>query len=117
MLIVERVCVNMGVCSFSAAVDELPNSACIAHPLRLELTPRPLPRAQPATKGTTVTKLAYSVQEAADMIGCSPRTIHTLITNHDLAAFTMTDKPKAKRYIRHDDLVAYVDHCRDTKAA
>lgn len=64
-----------------------------------------------------MTKLAYSVHEAADMIGCSPRTIHTLITNHDLAAFTMTDKPKAKRYIRHDDLVAYVDHCRDTKAA
>lgn len=62
-------------------------------------------------------KLAYSVVEAAEMIGCSSRTIHMLIASHDLPAFTLNDKPKAKRFIRHDDLVAYVDHCRNQNAA
>lgn len=62
-------------------------------------------------------KLSYSVQEAAEMVGCSSRTLHLLIAAHELPAFTMSDKPRAKRYIRHDDLVAYIDHCRNTNAA
>lgn len=55
-------------------------------------------------------KLSYSVPEAADMIGCSARTLHTLIASHEIPFFTTSDKDKAKRYVRHDDLVAYIDH-------
>ena len=64
-----------------------------------------------------MTKLSYSVQEAAEMIGCSPRTVHMLISNHELPAFTLSDKPRSKRYISHADLVAYIEFCRDTNAA
>lgn len=63
-------------------------------------------------------KLSYSVQEAAEVVGCSARTLHALIADHELPAFTMSkNKAKAKRYIRHSDLVAYIDHCAESNAA
>lgn len=78
----------------------------------------PTAKGQPTPEGTTLmTKLSYSVKEAAQMIGCSPERIRSLIASHELPAFTLSDKPKAKRYISHADLVAYIDFCRDTNAA
>lgn len=56
-----------------------------------------------------MTKLSYSVQDAADMIGCSPAMVDQIIASNNLPAFTMSDKPRAKRFIRHDDLVAYIN--------
>ena len=64
-----------------------------------------------------MTKLSYSVQEAAKVIGCSPGTVHALIASNDLPAFTLSDKPRAKRYVRHSDLAAYIDHCAESRAA
>lgn len=63
-----------------------------------------------------MTKISYSVQEAAAMIGCSPRTVYMLIADNELPAFTLSDKPKAKRYIRHGDLVGYINFRADNAA-
>ena len=61
-------------------------------------------------EGTTaMTKLSYSVQEAAEALGCSAGTIHALIDAEDLPYFTMSKKPRAKRYVRHVDLEAYIN--------
>lgn len=61
-------------------------------------------------EGTTaMTKLSYSVQEAAQVIGCSAGTVHALIDAEDLPYFTMSEKPRAKRYVRHVDLEAYIN--------
>lgn len=62
-------------------------------------------------------KLSYSLIEAAEMVGCSPAMLRKAIKANDLPAFTLSPGVNAKQYVRHDDLVAFIDHCRDQNAA
>ena len=62
-------------------------------------------------------KISYSLREAADVVGCSPSMLNKAVKANDLPAFTLSPGPNAKRYVRHDDLVAFIDHCRDQTAA
>lgn len=62
-------------------------------------------------------KLSYSLIEAAEMVGCKPSSLRKAIRSHELPAFTLSPGANAKQYVRHDDLVAYIDFCRDQNAA
>lgn len=68
-------------------------------------------------------KLAYSVKSAAEMLDCSPRHINYLIAANLLPAFTMGPNTeggasgRGKRWIRHADLMSYLDDCADNQAA
>jgi len=64
-----------------------------------------------------MTKLSYSLNEAAALVGCSAAALRKAIKSNDLPAFTLSPGVNAKQYVRHDDLVAYIDFCRDTNAA
>ena len=64
-----------------------------------------------------MTKISYSIKEAAALVGCSPAALRNAIKAHDLPAFTLSQGVNAKQYVRHDDLVAYIDYCRNRNAA
>lgn len=64
-----------------------------------------------------MTKISYSIKEAATLVGCSPTVLRNAIKAHELAAFTLTSGVNAKQYVRHDDLVSYIDDCRNRNAA
>ena len=78
---------------------------------------RPLPRVPPLGEGNHAMKLSYSLIEAAELVGCSPAMLRKAIKSADLPAFTMSPGVNAKQFVRHDDLVAYIDYCRDRNAA
>ncbi|MGB5759070.1 MAG: helix-turn-helix domain-containing protein [Acidimicrobiales bacterium] len=58
-------------------------------------------------------QLAYSVPDAAAMIGISRRTCYELMTSGQLRSV----KLGRRRLIRHTDLVAFVDALGDEQAA
>jgi excisionase family DNA binding protein len=50
-------------------------------------------------------KIAYTVAEAAEMVGYSERTLKQAISDHDLPA----RYANSKAIIRHEDLAGWVD--------
>jgi excisionase family DNA binding protein len=58
-------------------------------------------------------QLAYSVPDAAAMIGISRRTCYELMTSGQLRSV----KLGRRRLVRHSDLVAFVDALDDDQAA
>ena len=62
---------------------------------------------------TTGVQLAYSVPDAAAMIGISRRTCYELMTSGQLRSV----KLGRRRLVRHSDLVAFVDALDDEQAA
>jgi excisionase family DNA binding protein len=65
---------------------------------------------EPQTPGV---QLAYSVPDAAAMIGISRRTCYELMTSGQLRSV----KLGRRRLVRHTDLVAFVDALADEQAA
>ena len=59
-----------------------------------------------------VVKLAYSVPEAAEAIGISPRKFHDLMT----AGYVASVRIGSRRLIRHADLAQYIDGLEEWSA-